>query len=98
VYRNDQLWNAAYGILDKSTLPAKTPNEDTLYRTGSLVKLLTVYNVYFIISTLIGNRIIQPGLSKYFSAKFNPIIPYPACMKTFDIKEINKMKMDLTDP
>ena len=44
VYRDKVLWNAGYGVVDKSTLPLKAPNEDTLYRTGSLVKLLTVYN------------------------------------------------------
>ena len=42
VFRNRVLWNAAYGILDKSVQPGISPDENTLYRTGSLVKLLTV--------------------------------------------------------
>ncbi|XP_028397724.1 beta-lactamase-like protein 2 [Dendronephthya gigantea] len=42
VFRNRVLWNAAYGVLDKSVVPRRSPDKETLYRTGSLVKLLTV--------------------------------------------------------
>lgn len=73
-YREQTIWNAGFGVVDKSSLPQQTPDKDTLYRTGSIVKLLTILTTFKLVEDRKIDCLDDP-LRKY-AAKFSVKNPF----------------------